>query len=109
MKETIGEKIKRVAKTIFIVWVIFAIIASVGITIATNGTGFGLLIVVVVLSVTIIPFYVLIFSGFGELIDKVSSIEKELKVMNNKKPDTIVSTADKQPDSVVIVDDKTEE
>ena len=106
MKETTGEKIKRVAKTIFIVWVIFAIIASVGITIATKGIGFVLLIVVVALSVTIIPFYVLVFSGFGELIDKVSSIEKELKAMNDKKPDTI---ADKQPDNVVIVDDKTEE
>ena len=109
MKETTGEKIKRVAKAIFIVWVIFAIIASVIITIETDGIGFGLLLVVVALSVTIIPFYVLVFSGFGELIDKVSSIEKELKDMNNKKPDTIVSTADKQPDSVAKVDDKTEE
>ena len=96
MKETIGEKIKRVAKTIFIVWVIFAIIASVGITIATKGIGFVLLIVVVALSVTIIPFYVLVFSGFGELIDKVSSIEKELKAMNNKKPDATASADHKK-------------
>ena len=96
MKETTGEKIKRVAKTIFIVWVIFAIIASVGITMATKGIGFVLLIVVVALSVTIIPFYVLVFSGFGELIDKVSSIEKELKAMNNKKPDATDSADHKK-------------
>ena len=50
-----------------------------------------------------------ILYGFGELIDKVSSIEKELKAMNNKKPDATASADDKQPDSVATADDKTEE
>ena len=103
-----GKKI-RVLAIIFAIIGFFAsfFITNVLTPIFTDSEPVAFIMFIVVAFVNFVASTVLY--GFGELIDKVSSIEKELKAMNNKKPDTIVSTADKQPDSVATADDKTEE
>ena len=103
-----GKKI-RVLAIIFAIIGFFAsfFITNVLTPIFTDSEPVAFIMFIVVAFVNFVSSTILY--GFGELIDKVSSIEKELKAINDKKSDTISSADDKQPDSVVTADDKTEE
>ena len=85
-----GKKI-RVLAIIFAIIGFFAsfFITNVLTPIFTDSEPVAFIMFIVVVFVDFVVSTVLY--GFGELIDKVSSIEKELKAMNNKKPDATAS------------------
>lgn len=83
MKNETGEKIKGLARTIFIVEIIFAIIAGIALMVSKeNLIIIGLLVLFGGCLIAWVSFWLLY--GFGEIIDKLYYIEKNTCVGEHK-------------------------
>ncbi len=98
MFNNIGEKIKGVAKIVFYIEVLAAIIISAYLMVSDeNLVVIGIIIGAVIILISYFSHWLLY--GFGELIDKTSSIERLLRGANGTTVGTIKSEAQSKSDA----------
>lgn len=88
MYSNIGEKIKVLAKIICIIGIVISVISGLGIIIVSSisyNPGLSVLggLLVIVLGTLFSWLSTFFIYGFGELIDKVTKIESEIKKQNS--------------------------